>query len=64
MRMFIIVGSRCIKYIKRKKEMKARINPDDESKQEITVVVDNSQAKVQLFEVQEDGGFDQFNNFH
>lgn len=44
--------------------MKARINPDDESKQEITVVVDNSQAKVQLFEVQEDGGFDQFNNFH
>ena len=44
--------------------MKARINPDDESKQEITAVVDNSQAKVQLFEVQEDGGFDQFNNFH
>lgn len=42
--------------------MKARINQIEKSKQEITAIVDNSHAKVELFEVEGDGGFDQFYN--
>ena len=43
--------------------MKAQIHSIQKNKQEITAaVVDNSNAKVELFEVQGDGGFDQFYN--